>query len=357
LVEKVPGGSEYGPLAAIYSVAEDDITNLQALAEERAAIAMALVYNVDGGNYDPLDITGDPRTYHCLYVQVQGNAVKAWMEQRDPEDCARNNVRPVSAFSPLNVLHGRVVRSPHAHGPDDYPDVARWDDAMNGQTGIVLACVSDGYCEIFPRGSGSLVDRWDPMNPGHPRDRRTTIKGWYDQQHLAVDETNRGGRPGAVTGVLVPHESLGEWSVADFQPSDTSTWRVVAWQLMDEQVDKYADGFNWHRTGLGSPDEVSGNEIALCWGVNPADESEPPEVVCRIPSSDIPTCTAWHGRTEDLWFARITNPDGVVAYRCVDRESHSGLDFEIPGVVRFRWAVNDEKAWIRCGMGCCSVEP
>lgn len=350
LVEKTPALT-YGPLVAIFSIPESD-TLPQEIEGEPAAAVMAILVNVDGGNYDPLRITGTPGDTLCLYVHVQGQgAVRAWMVRSDATECARNNPRLVSGFTAAQALHGRVVRSPFAHEAEDYPDVARWDDAMNGQTGIALACVADGYCEVFPQGSGTMVSPWTPVTPGHPRDVVSTVKQWYDQQHLAIgDRTNKGDAPGTITGVLIPHDSLGNWTAADFRPSEGNpAWRVSAWALLDDQSDKYAAGFNWSSTGLGHPDEITRkNEIALCAGSR-AD--------CGIHISYPIDCSQWHTRPEEQWFARITNPDGVVAYRCVDRESHMGVNFDIPGVVRFRWAIDDEKAWIRCGLGCCSVEP
>lgn len=345
LVEKA---GTYGPLAAIFSIASSD-TLPQAIENVPVAVVMAIVMNVDGGDYHPLHISGLPGDQFCLYVNVQDNgAVRAWMEPMGRDGCARN-VRRVTEFDPAEALHGRVVQSQFAHDPTDYPAVARWDDAMNGQTGIVFACVALGYCEVFPSGSGALVATRVPARPGHPRDVVSTVKPWYDQQRLAESSTDKNGRPGPGIGVLVPHDSLGHWAVADFRPSGSNPqWRVVAWEFMNVQVNKYAANLNWPRTGLGHPDELKGNEIALCTGSR-AD--------CGVPDSATLDCSRWHQRPEDSWFARITNPDGEVMFRCVDRESHAGLNFKIPGVVRFRWAVDDEKAWIRCGLGCCSIEP
>jgi hypothetical protein len=343
--QRLVEGGQYGPLVAIYSNPGSD-TLPQSLGGQRVATVLAVVLNVDGGSYKPLHITDRVMGYHCLYAHLDEDIVRAWMVPED--DCTEPQGRPISELPDTWLLEGRVVRPERADAEEDYPQAARWDIAIDGRIGIALKCAPYAYCEIYPQGAGKMVAAMGTAASNHPLSIVSEVKPWYDQQYLAIDQTDKGGRPGAVTGVLVPHDSLGDYTVNTFQHSEGETWTVSAWAYLDESVEKYELGFNWSKTGLGQLDKVTGNEIALCAGTR--DE-------CDIPTEDPVDCKRWHRALDDLWFARITNPDGVVAYRCVDRQDHTGLNFEIPGLVRFRWAVDDEKAWIRCGVGCCSVEP
>jgi hypothetical protein len=50
----------------------------------------------------------------------------------------------------------------------------------------------------------------------------------------------------------------------------------------------------------------------------------------------------------------IVSSTGKVSYRCVTRRTHAGVD--PPAAVRWRWKMDDETLWERCGTGCCEVE-
>jgi hypothetical protein len=59
----------------------------------------------------------------------------------------------------------------------------------------------------------------------------------------------------------------------------------------------------------------------------------------------------------EWWLRIVSGTPAKAKYFCVHRRGHediAGLD--IPGIVRWRWALNDETIWIRCLEGCCEAE-
>ena len=48
-------------------------------------------------------------------------------------------------------------------------------------------------------------------------------------------------------------------------------------------------------------------------------------------------------------------------YKCAYRTDHAGVKdlngnpVDIPGTARWKWDEDDEKLWVRCPQGCCTV--
>jgi hypothetical protein len=142
---------------------------------------------------------------------------------------------------------------------------------------------------------------------------------------------------------VFPDYRLGDWEKKDFR-----TWREVATVEMDEHDPDYAAKFKFGRTGpLGVPKIADVHTIFLCTG----ERCNVPDLECR-PSE-----------TREQWWAKIVSSEGEVMYRCVIRRDHSDLrpqlrrlGIEIPGTVRWRWRIDDEGLWVRCGYGCCEIK-
>jgi len=280
-------------------------------AEARSVVAAAEIHSW-GGTYDPLGILPG---FSCLYVWFEGRlrARMVHIGSNEAECLKRYPVGEYPAGKDLDI-------KPRVYGSaddDDYPPVARWD--WNEGTGVYFIGIKCGsaWCEVGPAGFiSSAPITLDPgLTPDEIVVRR--IKGWYDQQFLAVKEGGMAkAQPTTLRGTVVPRPGLDTLSKEDFQHD----WVPVS--------DVHVPFASVYQSKLNL--RPGWNELAL-----------------RL-------------FADGKWRARITSSSGTVAERAVQRYGHEGLEaatgIDIPGTNRWRWVANDENIWTRCLEGCCEVQ-
>ena len=325
----IPGAAPtYGPLVAIF--AADSLGDLfRSMPQSQEAIPVAQILSFDG-HYLPLGIR---RGHNCLYMWGNPGGYQAYMlPVATQEECSRR--RPLGSLPTGATTLQVVVRTKAGFGRPDYPDVARWDrDNLGTQQGIALGC-GQAWCEIGPEGFAAVASHEFPAALPPVVRRTVAMKGWYDEQPLAQITANGLG-VSSVLGTIYPHPDLGSRVVADY----TGNWLEAAYASISAPLQKYKDELN---LDAGNVPARAVNRISLCAGNRAA---------CGVP--ELPPAATTCNNGADPWWARIISVKGDTAYRCVIRRVHPGIN--IPGAVRWRWAPNDERGWIRCPEGCCEM--
>ena len=321
----------------------DTILPTAIISGSRIAIPVATVYSW-GGTYSELGI--EPG-FNCLFLYVDPKEQTRIVPRMVPwgktdPDCGAladgfeerfNNGKDLELKQPtLAAARADTLTSA------DFPAVARWDfDPVNGEHYIGLMC-ERGWCEIGDTGfqssptvnkSAAFIAANDPLT-----NRVFAVKGWNDVQRLA--SSTQSGTPSSVVGELIPHPQLDGLNKT---ANAYTKWDTVA-------VARVSSGYKFFKEGE--------NTIALCRG---SGES------CKVPSSER-SCSP-QPAADDNWWTMIKPPAGELEYRCVKRMDHTEAIREfnathitkisIPGTVRWRWQEEDEKIWISCEVGCCTV--
>jgi hypothetical protein len=296
---------EYGPLVGVWASAS--LNDWEESDFDKQAIPTVELVNYNNVEYPDLGIGPG---YNCLYLRSHGSAWVAGMKKQDRSNACPSITEPeFSALAPLTVIR----TSPRPEHKDSIPPVARWDwDPVHERHYIGVKCAR-AWCEVgkAPVGNSSTYP---------PNSATQHIKGWYDEQRLALLPSGR-LTPGNQARII-PEPGLDTLTADNFHcnaPCDRSKgWVAVASALYNNAADPdYAQKMNL-RPGIRA-------QIAL--------------------------------RSRDslgtvLWQARIISQKDTV-YKKVLRVDHHG--FKIPGTARWFWRENDEVMWIKCLAGCCSV--
>jgi len=341
------GQERFGPMVAIF--ASEDLATLEesldSLLERPAArdsaLAGAEIYNYHEA-YDPLFIE---HGFNCLFLRKEN--ARDWVARMVP---VGNQADACLGFQDVNALGHPLDVRPVAQGPyggQDIPRVARWDwDGTQQYIGIKCG---DQWCEIGPQGGFATSSRswandvlnqpgaanlqeFAPTTPNDPANRVVEVKGWFDEQRLAVPSGGGGMLPASRPALAIPHPRLGLYDIPYFEQHD---WLPSALVVLPPGLDGYITKRNW-AAGV--------NRVYLCSG-------SPEE--CKIPSAEAPMCQPeWASNDNREWWAKTVSSSEDVKYQCVTRCEQN---LEIPGTVRWRWEEQDEKLWIRCATGCCAV--
>jgi hypothetical protein len=322
--------------------AKDSISRLTGLEAGEAMAAAEIVADAD---YTPLQIE---RGFNCLYVFLQGH--QDWHAIMVPsgtveQDCSEP-VDPNELAG--STLHVRLTGQGHGFTGEDFPKVARWDwDSVRTQQYIGLKCGA-AWCEVGEidfASSKDLAQRIGdpPVASSLKRKRRFYVKGWSDEQELAVRQGSQ-VVPSGIWGAIMPDSLLGTYD----DPATFHEWVLaaeVALWVPEGTANPYLAKYNFTQTD--SPMERL-NQISLCKVETGGD--------CDLSNTDIPQkCEG--DLPNESWRARIISasarPD--TAYRCVRRCDYTGQGFEVPGTARWRWLKDDEGAWMRCLQGCCEL--
>jgi hypothetical protein len=311
-----PSGTKYGPLAGL-SGSPDLQTNT--LADYDAAGDAGLwvaVVDVDSAGTMPMlpEYTHLHLALgrHCVILAHTAGAANdaGWkgyvFKQTDPQ-CTRSTPPPAAAE--LDVIAEQYGASSTAA---DYPPVVRWDEAQNNHPVIGVRCAL-AWCELGPNGFAKRPPKHFTNPSGNlPHGREADVKGWHDEQRLAV--LNAGGHPipGAMYATAVPIPGLDATNEATF-----ADWKQIATIWLPSNP-------------------PGGSEYADKWHLQPG------ENVLEMKATSPTT-----------WLARLRNNPN--ANLVVIREDHAGS--YVPGTARWRWKDSDEVLWVRCSTGCCSVSP
>jgi hypothetical protein len=212
--------------------------------------------------------------------------------------------------------------------------VVRWEQGAQGYN-IGIKCLG-AWCEIGPDVGSSAA---------YAGGRTREIKGWYDEQHLAVHTASGRQWPTTIQGTFFPDERLYDLSRLGF-PLDT--WVPVAQVALQpaagmpppatDELHAYRNKFNFTGNSVSQPDS-----IFFCYGSRTG--CFPDSAVASAPTCSKPG--------EGSYWAKIVSAaPRTTAYRCVTYTNHG---VTLPGVVRWRWLANDEKGWVSCPSGCCQV--
>lgn len=350
----MPDGN-YGPLVAVF--AWDKLESLERRVEEQRttaekAVAAAEILNASSITYKNLGIAPG---HSCLYMykdKAESDTMKwkAKLVSRSwspPANC-QNPINPYTvAGRPLEVRLPATTSSDF--NSDDIVPAARWEwDPTRHAYYVGIKCESKRWCEVgVPDFKSSPAH---PSQPSWSKDARRSreIKGWYDEQQLAVPSS-----PGSKTlapsviGTVFPAAGLKTRSLAYYKDQ----WREVAYVSLSAPNPHYRDKFNFVRPATplapvpvpkGMPKQPDSSTVSMCRG---RCDGIPKGLACTVHSGD-----------SVRWFARIQAPGRSPIYKCVWYWPNPVDAPAPPGSVRWRFIANDETIWVTCPSGCCQIE-
>ena len=356
-------GMSFGSLIAIFAASYLDSLPVRfnrlrdSSTSSSTSIAAALIYGVDGGY-----------THGRFHIEQEFNCLYMWRGEKGDTMQWHAKIVPVGPhheqclkpYSPtehpewdLQVL----VDSPREFQKyDDYPPVARWDwDEANQQQYIDIKC-GRALCEIGNPGFAASSRYAVGATGADARVER--IKGWYDEQYLAVENAAGAVVPSSVKGTIIPAPDLESRTVASYD----STWLPAAYVSLSggtpSELSFLRTRYNFDPLPV-SPILKSMNTLFLCHGTRdackvPVPPSGPlqPSVNCGL---DV---WPFDGTPLKHWWIKTISParPGTVMFRCVTRREHKSEVAWMPGTARWRWLARDETTWMLCDVGCCEKD-
>ena len=302
-------------------------------------LTFALIYAWNGP-YSPLGIS---QGWNCLVLfpavsQSGYSAVIAPVDSaKKCEHGQRSNLQGDTLWV-HSLGNGHLPRG-------NVPPVGRWDeDPVSGEQYIGVAC-GDAWCEVTRTRHYVSSPRYGIGNTGTPRQRAVfAIKGWYDEQRLAVHPAgNPSGPllPAPFRGTVVPDARLDSLDVDDFRDKWVPAARMSLTANSVVYQAKYS--LSQGKPPKGSP-AMSMSQFELCREVSAG----------GCGSTGLSCPEKYRQPDGSMWFGRVIPVGaGEPKYVCVDRHDHSALGRHIPGTARWHWVREDEKLWVRCGEGCC----
>ena len=307
------------------------------------AYAVVQAFNWGPAAYGPL---GMAPGFSCLYLWRDKDSSTGWEARLvslgdQPGPC--HDPQPIADLGGQE-LSVRPVPDGVLSGPD-LPPVVRWDrDPDTGHQYIGVRC-GQWWCEVGEPGGfhssrpavdeaagSAYLDAFKEFEglsvPISTRERERVIgvKGWYDQQVLAVMEDGK-ITPSGVTGTIIPHPALDR---AELTKEDFKEWKPAAYIYVDAPY-----------PGKRLPLPQGLTELDLCHGTAAA---------CGI--STVPGACA--GLSGEAWWGRFRSAGDQIEYRCL---WHDATKTVIPaGSARWRWLEDDETTWVRCVEGCCTTQ-
>jgi Big-like domain-containing protein len=317
------------------------------------SLPVAEIYTY-GPGYPPLGIGPNFNCLH-LYFNATGN-LSAKMVQVDGagDNACSSAVDPkVPGGMQLHVIRTAGL------GNGDYPAVARWDwDSVNNQQYIGIKCGA-AWCEIGASGVRPFTVSASHAPEGTTVPRVLAVKGWYDEQFLAI---KRDGQmvPSGLKGIVIPDPDLAAKHQADF----ANGWVPVAYVGLDatsaepDAAKYYKEKFNFDAVPAQLP-LTRMNMLSLCYGTRSH---------CRVPRPIFPPAKGcgpdqklpfiWS--IKRVWVKLESASKDKVMYRCVTRRDHladvTAYGILTPATTRWRWLASDETTWDYCDVaGCCET--
>jgi hypothetical protein len=278
-----------------------------------------------GGEYPSLGIKP---YFNCLFV-YDSDALKAVMVPvgRDDKPCTE-------IVDPTAVVGTQLrVRATSRAGltAEDYPPVGKWDtDPRTGSMYVGMIC-GDKWCELAPEAT-TYSEQYTSTSTDRLVRRLREVKGWYDEQRLAV-KNGEGVIPSSIVGTFAPSRNLGAYRESDF---NSRRWLPAGTAVLSSGHPDYLAKLNFG----GGP---RANQIWLCSG-------SASKCIPTHAQRQVADCSEKH-----TMFAMIRSSLGDSLYKCVGYYHHKSNDvvIPIPGTVRWAWYDTDEGGWIRCPLGCC----
>jgi hypothetical protein len=315
------GAGKYGPVASFYaSPFLGTFRDLWRIAEHGPRGMLAAVIDVKAANGvttldAPYDRLGLKPGLNCLWLVFEDRKWSAYVTQT-PLQVACDHTTPRRR---LAVRRSKEV----GFGKDDYPPVARFTEAATnaggdlgstvGQPLLGISCV-DKWCEIGPAKPDSVTPDFEISNPigGIFSTREHRIKGWHDEQWLAIEE---GGQlVPKFRASFVPAKRISEKPASDFK---APAWVSVAKVFLSDDPPNPS---KYLKLGL----KKGWNELMI------------------------------QGEGQ-VWKGHWVNGGVTTVDFDVERVEHH--DAAVPGTARFRYQTNDDSMWAPCGQACCRVVP
>jgi hypothetical protein len=319
------GGQTYGPIVNIFaSPYLGDFRHTWQIEEQGAdgmLVAVVFVDTLPGSSLPPeyQNLNLQPGV-NCLWLSYQPSAPQGpWKGSISPATTGKEGTvcRPSGSRSDLRVVRtrsGLPVRPPRPTPPPhpsltfaDYPPVAFFSDATNGQPLLGVSCLG-GTCEFGP-SSGA----WTPTPAPTTGTREERIKGWYDEQWLDEKELATGILRPTVRARLIPRPNLDDLSDQVF----TTGWVRVATVDVRPPLPTTSKYF----------------KLGLREGRN----------------------KYYLRKSGTTWTARIVPESGGSAGPDLHVTPMLHVDAAVPGTVRWRWTRADAGMWSACGEKCCRL--
>jgi hypothetical protein len=302
------------------------------------ALPFAVIHAWNQG-YSPLKIQ---KGWNCLYLHpaLTGLGYSARMvEVGDEKNCFDPAKVSMLGGEPLPVRVNPVAGGLEA---DDVPPVGRWDlDQSRHVHYIGLKCGAY-WCEVANQSGFVSSPGYSTTSPtafaATRNDLRVhTVKGWYDEQYVALPAASGGLTPAPFKAIVVPDAGLD--GITLFTPD---TWVRVGWAAVDQVSEHYKTKLNIAAGELPpNAEPQGGTDIWLCKGGN-----------CDFGSQHSPVCAT--SAAQGPWYYRlVARGTADTMYTCARREAHN---VRVWGSARWRWIESDEKLWFRCENGCCTTQ-
>lgn len=338
ILPAVPPGV-VGPYGVLTPISPVPVTTTVPAAPLTKVFASAELLSFDG-DYEALGIK---KGFNCLYL-IEDITVPSRISARmvpvgDVEtNCGRQ----------YDPSFGGTVLATQAEyqlfKPTDYPPVARWEWDPDHNLQIIGIRCFPTWCHVGPlSASPSLGMDVNSTQVPDPKELRTfLVRGWHDEQRLALSNASSGLDPGYPVATVVPDKDLDKWN----DVSDFKNWKQVARIFFSPNSPQYQTDKKYNfagATGGKPPTEMT--KVYMCGGTH-----------CFSTGETAPTCPASpDGLT---WYARV-DPigKGKGRPRCVYRQviTINGTVYDPPATARWRWQKTDETLWARCAKGCCQV--
>jgi hypothetical protein len=307
--QRLPDGSGgFGPIVNIFASPYLGDFQYTWQIEEQGTLGILVAVVV----VDTFPGSALPPPYQRLNLQPGVNCLWLSYQPRAPKDPWKGGISPAKLPGPVcrpspppsNLVVVRT-RDPKFTNLSDYPPVARFSDATNGQPLFGTSCL-EGWCEFGPSAG-----TWTPTPAPAAGTREERIEGWYDEQLL--DERDAAGvlRP-TVRATIIPQPNVNDIPERGF----AGTWVQVATVHIHNPLPMTSKYF---KSGL----RQGRNEVYL-------------------------------RDSAGKWMARIVPQTGVAQVSTnVARMPH--VDAAVPGTTRWRWTTADAGIWAPCGQACCRV--
>ena len=311
-----------------------------------------------GGTYSKLAL--EPGL-NCLFVFRRSNKWYAGMVAFVSEERDCHSPRQVSALPSYRELSIKRISALDLKVEwQDIPAVARWEWDVRRNTQVIGFKCLDGWCEVGELGyvPDTGPDLTSTMSgiAGLKGSPVLKVKGWYDEQRLSPTKTGwwrPGAGPLSVVGTIVPVPGLDQLDSKNFAP----TWQLIAYVNLSAPSPDYSNkqGF------VPMASAASVTTISFCmedWGgSNPLSTGGCPGISIAdrkaAKCGPEPPTTIQPAKTIHWWAKTIPAGGAAPRYWCiVRRRAPTGVP--VPGTARWRWMVDDETTWGRCGGACCA---
>lgn len=256
--------------------------------------------------------------YNCVFLRYFPEAASYKLEWRAVVIPSASLQCPEQA-SVLTAKQFTEIATIGDHGsttPTDFPAVSRFLESRAGTTFIGVRC-GNVWCIV---GAADRNDFGPPTHEGTPSDKPSKnwkIKGWFDDQHLAVPTAG-------TSGTLVPGPA------ASIVPMDTLS-----------QIKYFGD---WIQVAT----------VVVEGGMNGEYAGSTRTAGYRLVAGEN---KLWLHSADNVTFEAFI---GNAAPRPTDKRFKVRMTahgYFVPGTARWRWNEKDEHLWVACLMGCCLIEP